>query len=52
MQNENDSNDNDNNKLACQNKMKIKETESEEAGEMIRKVDSGDNIMHIEVNDK
>ena len=39
MQNENDSNDNDNNKLACQNGIKIKETESEEAGEMIRKVD-------------
>jgi len=40
MKNENDGNDNGYNKLTCQNGMKIKETESEEAGEMIRKVDS------------
>ena len=52
MQSENGGNDNDNNKRTCQNGMKMKEIESEEAGEMIRKVDSGDNMMDIEISDK
>ena len=51
MQSENGGNYNDNDKLACENGMNMKETESEEAGEMIRKVDSGDHMMNIEISD-